>query len=197
MNLLIRTMQIQPSKIGFDFDGVIADIGEAFIRLACEEHNYCSFSLADITDFHVEKCTSVPEEIVQTIFSDILRNSLATGLMPIDGAMKVLADLTKYDLVTIITARSEERPVSDWLEHYLPADICSRIKLIAMSDHDLKVRFIKQEKLQYFIDDRAETCAQIANANLTPILYRQPWNSAWNHFATVSNWSDIDQLIQT
>jgi hypothetical protein len=38
-------MKIQSREIGFDLDGVIADTAEAFIRLACEEHAFCSFTL--------------------------------------------------------------------------------------------------------------------------------------------------------
>jgi len=188
-------MKISPDKIGFDFDGVIADIGEAFIRLACEEHGYCSFALEDITDFHVEKCTNVPESIVQQIFSDILNDSLVTGLVPISGALKVLSQLSQHAQVTIITARDEEAPVADWLANYLEEDVYRKIKLIAMSDHDQKVRFIQQEKIEFFVDDRAETCVQVAGAELTPILFRQPWNSRWNSFATVENWQDISLLL--
>lgn len=189
-------MNIRPDKIGFDFDGVIADIGEAFVRLACEEHNYCSFSLDDITDFHVEKCINVPEKIVNQIFSDILNDSIATGLVPIAGSLDVLRNLAAHSQVTIITARSEEKPAADWLDHYLPADTCKNIKLIAMCDHDLKVRFIKQEDLTFFVDDRPQTCSQVAEAKLTPILYQQPWNCSWNGFATVKNWKDIAEIIQ-
>ncbi len=36
-------MGIQIEQLGFDFDGVIADTAEAFIRLICTDYNYCSF----------------------------------------------------------------------------------------------------------------------------------------------------------
>ncbi len=64
-----------------------------------------------------------------------------------------------------------------------------------MHDHDLKVRYIRQHDLRYFVDDRAETCAQVAAAELHPLLYRQPWNSSWNDFTTVENWSQIAQFV--
>ncbi len=189
------TNPIAPEKIGFDFDGVIADIGEAFLRIACEEYGYCSFSLEDITSFKVETCTKIPEDIVDKIFKDILADSLATGLQPISGALEVISKLTRHSEVTIITARTLATPVTDWFANFLPTETCDNINVIAMCDHDQKVRFIEQQNLLYFIDDRAETCAQIADAGYIPILYRQPWNKQWNNFSTVSNWEQIAAIL--
>ena len=189
-------MKIRPEQIGFDFDGVIADIGEAFVRLACNDHNYCTLKLEEITSFQVETCTKIPEVIVQTIFTDILKDSLATGLLPIPGAVDTLTMLAQQGDVTIITARSLANPVSDWLDKYLTPSACKRITLIAMSDHNKKVRFIKEQDLLFFVDDRAETCDQIAEAGLTPLLYRQPWNRKWNGHATVGSWQEIEDFIE-
>ncbi len=75
-------MNINSNEIGFDLDGVIADTGEAFIRLACEEFNYCSFRLEDITSFQVEECLSIPTDTAEQIFYAILKDSLGTGLKP-------------------------------------------------------------------------------------------------------------------
>jgi len=185
---------IKPDQVGFDFDGVIADIGEAFLRLARQNHNYM-ISLEEITNFHVEKCVPIPESVVQEIFSDILKDSLAAELQPISGALEVISDLASRARVTIITARNIERPVIDWLEHYLPREVCSKIDLIAMEDHDRKVEYIQQRELRYFVDDRAETCALIAAADLHPLLYRQPWNSSWKEFVSVDDWRHISELI--
>ena len=82
-------MKIQSQEIGFDLDGVIADTAEAFIRLACEEHAFCSFTLEDITSFQVEDCLDIPNPVVETIFDAIIRNSLTTGLQPMQGAVEV------------------------------------------------------------------------------------------------------------
>jgi len=81
------------------------------------------------------------------------------------------------------------------LENYLPAEVCRQIDLIAMHDHDQKVRYIKEHDLTFFVDDRAETCAQVAQANLHPLLYRQPWNAGWNTFTVVDSWQQIAEHI--
>lgn len=190
----MENKQIAPEEIGFDFDGVIADIGEAFLRMAHEHHDY-SLSLEEITSFQVETCTKIPQSTVNTIFTDILNDSLATGLLPIPGALEVISNLSRHATVRIITARTLDRPVMDWFAHYLPADICRKIDVIAMHDHDQKVRFITDHNLRFFVDDRAETCAQVAQANLHPLLYRQPWNAGWNTFTVVDGWNQIAERI--
>ena len=43
--------KIHPAEIGFDFDGVIADTVEAFIRIACEQYAHCGIRPEDITRF--------------------------------------------------------------------------------------------------------------------------------------------------
>jgi uncharacterized HAD superfamily protein len=190
----MKQLEILPQQIGFDFDGVIADIGEAFQRMANDEHQY-TVDLNDITSFQVETCTDIPEVVVRQIFDDILEDSLATGLQPIPGALEVITKLAKVTRVKIITARSQDQPVIDWLDKYLSANACLSVDVIAMHDHDHKVRFIQEHNLQFFVDDRAETCAQVAQANLHPVLFRQPWNSSWNNFTTVENWQQIAAYI--
>lgn len=192
----MREYTIPADEIGFDFDGVIADIGEAFLRLACDEFGYCSIKPTDLTSFNVEACTTIPDDIVDTIFASILADSLGTGLLPISGAPQGIEHITRKAKLTIITARALATPVMDWLNHYISDPACRQIEVVAMSDHDQKVKYIAQHNLQFFIDDRAETCAQVAQAGFTPILFRQPWNSSWSSFHTVSCWQDITNLLQ-
>lgn len=187
--------KISVTELGFDFDGVLADIGEVFVRLACEEHNYCSFTLDDIINFTVEECIQIPPDIIATIFNDILEDSLATRLRPMDGMIEVIGDLAELGPITIVTARTKAQPVQDWLAHHLPKKTCSQIRLVAMGDHDDKVRYLKDLKLKYFIDDRLETCRQVAEANLTPYIFSNPWNNSNHGFATVSTWSEIRNLV--
>lgn len=189
-------MNIDKQEIGFDFDGVIADTGEAFIRLACEEFAYCSYSLEDITTFQVEECLSIPSDQVEQIFYSILKDSLATGLQPMPGSLEVLQEMAEDGQVTIITARPLEEPVADWLSFFLPASTCCNITLVAMGDHDDKARYIEQQHLKYFVDDRMETCLQLAKTEITPIVYKQPWNQDRHHLHGVSNWQEISELLR-
>ncbi len=160
--------KIRPDSVGFDFDGVIADIGEAFIRLACERYDYCSISLEEISSFQVEHCTDIPRKVVESIFDDILQDSLGVGLKPMAGAVETLVRLSRVADVTIITARPVIGPVQDWFDFYCSTRNGGHIRLVATGDHDNKETFIRQCGLQHFIDDRTLTCLQLAEAGLSP-----------------------------
>ena len=188
-------MKIQSKEIGFDLDGVIADTAEAFIRLACEEHAFCSFTLKEITSFQVEDCLAIPVSVVERIFEAILRDSLATGLQPMKGAVEVITEMTTSAPVTIITARSLQKPVEEWLEHFFPATACANIRLVAMGCHDDKARYIHEHGLRYFVDDRAETCLQLADVAITPFVFSQPWNQGKHGLQSVGNWQEIHAML--
>lgn len=190
-----HALKIAPGEIGFDFDGVIADIAEVFLRIACEEHGYCSFTADDITSFQVEECLNMPFPLVEGIFTDILHDSLAAGLKPMPGMVEVIKTMTNQAAVTIITARPQWQPVADWLDNFLPAQTCARINLIAMGDHDGKLDYIRQEGLQYFVDDRTRTCEILYDADITPVIFSQPWNRNRHSFHAVKNWQEIRAMV--
>jgi 5'(3')-deoxyribonucleotidase len=189
-------MKIQSGEIGFDLDGVIADTAEAFIRLACIEHAFCSFTLEEITTFQVEDCLDIPTPLVEEIFDAILRDSLTTGLQPMEGAVEVITQMSSSGApVTIITARSLQQPVEEWLEHFFPAAVCANIRLVAMGHHDDKARYIHEHRLRYFVDDRAETCLQLADMAITPFVFTQPWNEGKHGLQSVENWQEIQAML--
>ncbi len=193
---MIRTSdKVAPGEIGFDFDGVLADIAEAFLRIACEEYDYCSFTAEDITSFQVEQCLNMPLTLVERIFDDILQDSLTAGLRPMPDMPEVVSELTDLAPVTIITARPHSQPVADWLDNFLPGRACARIKLIAMGDHDGKLDYIRAQGLRYFVDDRTRTCRMLHDAAITPIVFSQPWNRNTHPFRTVENWREIRAMV--
>jgi 5'(3')-deoxyribonucleotidase len=186
--------RIRPDEIGFDFDGVIADTVEAFLRIACEQHGHCGLRPEDVTDFSVEQCLAMDASVAESIFLQILRDSVGTGLLPMPGAASVLSDLTDHGQVVIVTARPEAEPVHDWLRTVFPPPILPRIRVVAMGDHDDKARHIKDLGLSTFVDDRAETCLQLRQAGIRSIVFSQPWNQGRHDLPTVRCWDDIRTL---
>lgn len=183
------------TEVGFDFDGVIADTAETFIRLACTEYGYCSFTAEDITNFNLESCLDIPLPLVEKIFTDILTDSIATRLQPMPGAVDCLERFAGKAAVTIITARPLKNPVFDWLDQFFTQEAREKIRVVATGDHDDKVRYIHQHGLRYFIDDRVETCRQLAQENITPYVFTQPWNRHRHQLQMVTDWQEISSLI--
>ncbi len=187
--------RIPPHQIGFDFDGVIADTAEAFLRLACLEYGRCDFTLEQITRFEVTQCLDMDADSIEAIFQQILLDPLGTGLRPMEGAPAVLTELAARAPVTIITARPHPDAVHAWLASQLPAPAVKQCRVIAMGDHDAKPAHIRHQGLTHFIDDRAETCLQLQQAGLHPIVYSQPWNRNGHNLPCVDNWQQIRELV--
>jgi Predicted phosphatases len=186
--------KIHPVKIGFDFDGVIADTVEVFLRIACEQYSHCGIRPEHITDFSVEACLPVDAELAETIFLQILQDSVGTGLLPMPGAVEVLAELSRHGQVNIVTARPEAEPVHVWLQTIFPESVCRHIQVTAMGDHDNKAWHVKTLGLSAFIDDRAETCMQLHQAGIEAIVFSQPWNQNRHALPTVRTWAEIRNL---
>ncbi|OQX10685.1 MAG: hypothetical protein BWK76_20280 [Desulfobulbaceae bacterium A2] len=191
-----RLQTLHPELLGFDFDGVLADTAEAFLRLACEEYGECGFRLEDITSFEVEACLSMTSTRVAAVFDRILHDSVGVGLRPMPGVVEALIELSARARVTVITARPEAEPVRRWFAEHLPERVRRRIQLIAMGAHDDKARHIRAAGLLHFIDDRAETCLQLAREGLAPIVFHQPWNRGRHQLPGVASWHEIRALWQ-
>ena len=124
--------KLDPALIGFDIDGVVADTGGAFIRIAREEYGIDSISLDDITSFEVEECIDMDREIIETIFGRLLNDPLQAGLQPMANAIPVLHRIAAEAPLTFVTARPDEGPISRWLRHFLTPAAFSQARLVAI-----------------------------------------------------------------
>lgn len=192
---ILTTGTIPLTEIGFDFDGVIADTATTFLSIAAKEYGYNSLTKSDITNFELENCINIPSTIIQQIFTDILTDSLGTGLNPMDGAIDVLHRFALHSPVTIITARPIDQPVHDWLETYFSPAALNNFRVVATGDHNDKIRHIHANEIKYFIDDRVATCLSLAEENIQPIVYNQPWNEGRHELSSVSDWEEIANLV--
>jgi uncharacterized protein len=183
------------NRIGFDFDGVIADTAHSFLEIAASQYGYNSLTKEDITNFELEDCIDIPKNIVEQIFTDILMDSLGTGLQPMPGAVKTLSKFATQSKITIITARPISEPVRDWLAAHFEYSLLDNIQIVATGDHDDKVRHIHENGIAYFVDDRVATCQSLVAEKICPIVYHQPWNAGRHNLAMVSDWNEIAHLV--
>jgi uncharacterized HAD superfamily protein len=186
--------KINPALIGFDIDGVVADTGGAFIRIASEEYGINSITLEDITSFEVIDCLDVDQGIIEAIFTRLLDDPLTAGLQPMEDAISVLHRFADEAPLTFVTARPHKKPIARWLKNFLQPATFEKIRLVAMGVHDNKTSYIKDLGLKYFVDDRLQTCRMLANEGITPLVYNQPWNKNGHDLPTVNDWQAIRNL---
>ncbi|MFC1837825.1 hypothetical protein ACFLYW_04010 [Thermodesulfobacteriota bacterium] len=186
--------KIEPAHIGFDIDGVVADTGGAFIRIAREEYGLHSISLADITYYEVVDCLNVEQSIIDAIFTRLHDKPLSAGIQPMEGALDVLHRFAEHAPLTFVTARSLKEPIAMWLRHHLKQDAFEEMRLEVMGVHDNKAPYIKDLGLKYFVDDRLQTCQKLARNGITPVVFNQPWNMNGHDLQTVDDWQAIHAL---
>lgn len=188
-------MRVEPGSIGFDIDGVVADTTEAFIRVLDQKYGISGITAADIVEFDVCQCLDINPEIVEGAFAVLLTDPIAAEMRPLPGAVSVLQRLGRQAPLTFITARPQRQPIADWLSHILGRETFQHCNLIAMGDHDDKARHIRKAGLDYFIDDRYETCVELeTQADITPLVFTQPWNEGRHQLPSVSSWLEIAEL---
>ena len=186
--------KINPALIGFDIDGVVADTGGAFIRIAVEEYGLRNISLDDITSFEVMDCLNVDREIIEEIFSRLLDDPLHAGLQPMEDAIYVLNRFADKAPLTFVTARPQKKPIARWLQYFLKPAAFANMRLVAMGEHDKKTSYIRNLGLKYFVDDRLQTCEKLAREGINPLVYNQPWNKNGHNLPTVNDWRSIHAL---
>jgi len=186
--------KINPAHIGFDIDGVVADTGGAFIRIASEEYGLHSVSLKDITYYDVVDCLDVESRIIDDIFTRLHDEPLSSGIQPMEDAINVLHKYAEHAPLTFVTARPQKEPIDTWLKHFLKPAVSEKMRLVAMGVHDNKTPYIKDLGLKYFVDDRLQTCEKLAREGITPLVYNQPWNMNGHDLQTVDDWKAIHAL---
>ncbi|MCF6291089.1 MAG: hypothetical protein L3J03_08885 [Desulfobacterales bacterium] len=187
--------KINPAQLGFDIDGVVADTAEAFMRIARDEYGANGITVEDITEFEAEQCLDMDPKIIDAIFHRLVVEPLAADLRPMENAIPVLRELAEVAPLTFVTARPLGAPIIDWLRTMLGAEVLAGARVKAIGDHDNKARYIKKLGLDYFVDDRAETCLQLAREEIQPIVYCQPWNRGRHNLQTVADWQAIRSLV--
>jgi len=187
-------MRIDPNLIGFDIDGVVSDTSEAFLRILKQKYGIGNIQETDITEFNVSECLNISPTTVDNVFDILLRNPIEADLKPMPDAVAVLSEIARQAPLTFITARPEKSPIADWLEHILGPETYSNVRLIAMGDHDGKADHIIKCGLKYFIDDRHQTCQNLVQHGITPLVFSQPWNKGRHNLRSISSWLEVREL---
>ncbi|HVN72044.1 MAG TPA: haloacid dehalogenase, partial [Desulfomonilia bacterium] len=160
-------MNIRPHEIAFDFDGVVADTFRVFIRLANENYHY-DFSYDDITDYQFMKVLNMDRTHALEILDVITNEPHEIDLIPNEGAGEVLARMTSISPLLVVTARPFAGPVELWFARHIPQVGPGCLRVEATGVNTAKLEVLKAHKVEYFIDDRLDTCFMLQDAGITP-----------------------------
>lgn len=187
--------KIDPRQLAFDIDGVVADIMSTFIAVAKERYNIHHVRYDDIVEFDLVSCLSMDEAVVWEIIDLLLNRPEELAIDPFPGAVPVLTKLSRNQPLLFVTARDKPEPIFTWLTKNLPEVSSENIKIIATGDPETKIDYLQAHGITYFVEDRLETCFQLARHGIQPLLYDQPWNRRPHSFPIIYTWQDLANLI--
>jgi len=183
-------------QLAFDIDGVVADIMTTFLALARERYDQGHhLRYEHITTFSLEDCLDLPAWIIEALIRELIDRPHELPVAPFPHAVPVLTRLAEEVPLLFVTARDRRRPIERWLHHNLAPVPPAAIRVLATGDPDTKIHCLKDHGIRYFVEDRLETCLQLAGHGITPILFAQPWNRQPHPFIEVAGWTELSGLL--
>jgi 5'(3')-deoxyribonucleotidase len=190
-----RVERIEPGTIAFDIDGVIADTMSLFIDIARDVFQVDGLRYEDITSYTLEECLDLESDMIGKVVERLLDGSFDDKLKPIPFAPEVVGRIGRSrGPVLFVTARPSPEIIRKWLSRTLPL-APGAFEVFATGDFDGKIDVLNDRQVQFFVEDRLETCFSLADAGITPIVFRQPWNRQTHPFCEVGGWKEIEGLI--
>ena len=191
-----ENFMINPMSVAFDIDGVVADTISLFIEIARNDFNINRLQYEDITSYSLEGIGDIGQDVMTAILEKILNGNYSKPLKPFDGAPEVLRRLGQsYGPVLFVTARPYPGPITEWITDNIGLE-SGAVEIVATGSFEGKTDILLERNISYFIEDRLETCVFLKDAGITPILFKQPWNRENQLFYEVSNWQELEALIE-
>ncbi len=191
-----RPLTLPLNSLAFDIDGVVADIMTTFLDLARTRYD-CGHHLRyeHITTFQLEECLDLAPDIIRSLIRELIDRPHELTVAPIPFAVPVLTRLAKETPLVFVTARDRAAPIKAWLHQTLAQVPPQAIQVVATGDHRTKLHYLLEHGIEYFVEDRLETCEQLAEHGITPILFAQPWNRRPHPFLEVADWPQLAALL--
>jgi hypothetical protein len=183
------------NRLGFDIDGVVADIMRTFLDLARERYGRGHLRYEHITTFYLEDCLDLEPWIIRTLIRELIDRPHELPIEPLPQAVPVLSRLAEEHPLVFVTARDRAEPIQRWLNTALAPVPSRAIWVMATGDPDAKIGYLKAHAIDYFVEDRLETCFDLARHGITPILFAQPWNRQPHPFLEVESWPELARLL--
>jgi hypothetical protein len=191
-----RLAGIPKDRLAFDIDGVVADIMTPFLDLARERFNVGHhLRYEHITTFFLEDCLDLPPSVIAALIRELIDRPHELPVEPFPQAVPVLTRLAREGPLLFVTARDRAGPIETWLHRTLAGVPPAAIRVVATGDADAKIHSLRDYGIEYFVEDRLETCLQLADNGITPIVFAQPWNRQPHPFLEVEDWPALAGLL--
>jgi uncharacterized protein len=190
-----ENFMIDPMAVAFDIDGVVADTISLFVEIIKNDFNIGWLKYEDITSYSFESIEGIDHDVMTAAIEKLLEGNYSGPLVPFEGAPDVLRRLGQhYGPVLFVTARPHPGPIAQWITDAIGLQPES-IEIVATGSFEGKIDILLERNISYFIEDRFETCVLLKDAGITPILFKQPWNRQNQLFYEVSNWKELEAII--
>lgn len=189
--------RIEPGRIAFDIDGVVADTMATFLRLARIRFGFTWLRKEDLWTYDLQACLDIEKSILDELICLTLDDENTLETPPMEGAVDVLTELARFGTLKFVTARIWPQSIEKWLHQTLRDVPTDSIKVFATGDPEAKGRVLQDLEVEYFVEDRFETCHVLAKHGIQPLLFDQPWNRGpgCDGFPRIENWAQLSQLI--
>ncbi len=195
MTVVYKRGIINPNRIAFDVDGVFADTVNTFIEVAAGRYGVTHIKQEHITSFDLSMCLDLEPDLIKMIICDALDDENTMKTRPIPYAAEVLTKISNYAPLIFVTARVWGESIKRWVSKQLPKVNDERIRIYATGNPNKKLDILKKEGVEYFVEDRLETCLVLHEAGIKPIVFEQPWNRERHNFLKVRSWLELQDLI--
>ena len=197
-------------KLGFDIDGIVADMAQSLIDHANDKYNLNH--TVEIFVYHnifKDKYTDddkLNKEIAQSIIDNVIHDeNVIYEVKPYEEAIEAILKFKRLHSIHFITSRrrSERKITVEWLRKCnVPFDSihCTGSSAPGGSSKGMLGRSLN---LDFYIDDQSKHLEAMhkfkARWNKKPALYTRPWNREesidTSKFVRVNNWKEITRHL--
>ena len=182
--------KIPSQSIAFDIDGVCADTAQLFIDIASSHYQMKPFLPSQITQYSFFKTIDLSDKDISKVIEKIVYGMYTERLYPIMDAFNVLNQFSHP--ILFVTARTSGDVISTWISHFL---LTSDFEVVATKTPEAKKEVLLERYIAYFVEDHLQTCYELAEVGIVPILFAQPWNRIPHPFLEVTSWQDFSLLL--
>ncbi len=187
---------IDPTRLAFDIDGVIADTMHLFLDILGDHYDIHTVQYADITCYRLDHCLDLDGEVLEGAVARILDGRYRADLKPYPGAGSVLKRIARTTgRLLMVTARPDSGPMAGWMDRLLDGQH-HRAQIVATGSYEAKTDVLLANGVRWFVEDRLETCHLLKAAGIEPIVFRQPWNQQPHDFLEVASWQELEGRIE-